>query len=326
MTPLITKVLLATDFSDCADRALSYALTIASLWQAPLDIAHVLEFFPGLNPEYPVNQMYLEHLREEAAQQLSTIEARATQAGLPTHTSIEIGIPSQRIEAAAAATGASIIVMGTHGRTGFEHILVGSTAERVVRTASCPVVTVKASTAESSQSAVPASTLRFKRLLIPIDFSASSLEALEYGVQFAKYLQATLTLLHVLEPVAYGLDFTIGETLQWRTHRANVEGRLEILRALCTANGIPTDHVLKAGVPVDSIRDYAGHAPPDLMIMGTHGRRGISRLLSGSVAEAMLRWAPCPVLTVRAPVFGREHERIMPIGEEWFQPGTQGET
>jgi nucleotide-binding universal stress UspA family protein len=234
-----------------------------------------------------------------------------------------MGIPSQRIEAAAAQIGASIIVMGTHGRTGLEYILVGSTAERVVRTASCPVVTVKASPAGSSPSAVPASTIRFRRLLIPIDFSVSSLEALEYGVQFAKHVDATLTLLHVLEPIAYGLDFTLGESLQWRKQRAYVEGRLEILRALCTSNGITAEAVLKPGVPVDSIRDYAGQQQPDLVVMGTHGRRGISRILAGSVAEVMLRHAPCPVLTVRAPVFGPTHERIMPARDEWFQPGIQ---
>ena len=84
--------------------------------------------------------------------------------------------------------------------------------------------------------------------------------------------------------------------------------------------------MVEEGDPAKVITRIAADTSPDLLIMGTHGRRGISRLLSGSVAEAMLRWAPCPVLTVRAPVFGREHERIMPIGEEWFQPGTQGET
>ena len=172
----------------------------------------------------------------------------------------------------------------------------------------------------SSQTVVPADDARFRRLLIPVDFSPSSLEALEYGVQFARHVGAAVTILHALEPVAYGLDFTLGSSLQWRTQKSYVEGRLEILRALCTSNGVKAEPVLKAGVPADSIRDYAGRERPDLVIMGTHGRRGISRMLSGSVAEAMLRLTPCPVLTVRTPVFGSEHERIMPAGEEWLHP------
>lgn len=324
MKPLITKALIATDFSPCADRALNYALAVAFSWRADLHVLHVLEFLPGMNPEYPVNQMYLEQLRKEAVHHMADIEKRAGQAGLSVRTSIEVGIPSQRIEAATPQTGANLIIMGTHGRTGLEHVLLGSTAERVVRIASCPVLTIKSPAGASSQTAVPADDLRFRRLLIPVDFSASSLEALEYGVQFARHVGAAVTILHALEPVAYGLDFTLGSSLQWRTQKAYVEGRLEILRALCTSSGVKADQVLKAGVPADSIRDYAAREQPDVVIMGTHGRRGISRMLSGSVAEAMLRQTPCPVLTVRTPVFGPDHERIMPAGEEWLRSATQG--
>ena len=318
MKPLITRVLFATDFSHCAEQALNHALAIASSWKAELHILHVLEFLPEMNPDYPVNHMYLEQLRHEAARDMAAIEQRVTRSGLPARATIDVGVPSQRIEALAAQTGASLIVMGTHGRTGLEHVLVGSAAERVVRTASCPVLTVKARGVAPSQATVPANGLRFQRLLIPVDFSASSLEALEYGVQFAKHVGAAVTILHTLEPVAYGLDFTLGSSLEWRTQKAYVEGRLEILRALCTSNGIKAEQVLKAGTPADSIRDYAERQQPDLVIMGTHGRRGISRMLSGSVAETMLRMAPCPVLTVRTPVFGSDHERIMPAGEEWL--------
>jgi nucleotide-binding universal stress UspA family protein len=323
MKPLIARVLLATDFSHCAALALDYALAITSWWKAELQVLHVLELLPGMNPEYPVNQMYLDQLRKDAVGHMSDVEKRGAQAGLPVHTTIDLGIPSQRIAAAAAQLTADLIVMGTHGRTGLEHVLVGSTAERVVRIASCPVLTVKARRDAPSQATVPANDRRFQRLLIPVDFSASSLEALEYGVQLARHIGATVTILHVLEPVAYGLDFTLGGSVEWRTQKAYVEGRLEILRALCTSNGLTAEHILKAGLPADSIRDYAGRQQPDLMIMGTHGRRGISRMLSGSVAETMLRLAPCPVLTVRMPVFGSDHERIMPAGEAWLKTGTQ---
>jgi nucleotide-binding universal stress UspA family protein len=315
MKPLIARVLLATDFSHCAARALDYALAIASWWKAELHVLHILEFLPGMNPEYPVNQMYLDQLRKDAASHVSNIEKRAAEAGLPVRTTIDLGIPSQRIEAVAAQVVADLIVMGTHGRTGLEHVLVGSTAERVVRAASCPVLSIKAGAEEPQETAERAGGLRVRRLLIPIDFSASSMEALEYGVQFAKQLGSAVTILHVLEPVAYGLDFTLGGSVEWRQQKVHAEGRLEILGALCTSNGVKADQVLKAGFPADSIREYAGLQPSNLIIMGTHGRRGVSRFVSGSVAEAVLRLAPCPVLTVRMPVFGSEHERIMPAGE-----------
>lgn len=313
MKPLIARILLSTDFSHCAARALDYALAMASCWRAELHVLHVLEFLPGMNPEYPVNQMYLDQLRKEAAHRVNDIEKRAAETGLSVRTTIDLGIPSQRIEAVAAQLGIDLIVMGTHGRTGLEHVLVGSTAERVVRTASCPVLTVKAGGDKPPKPAVPGD-LRVRRLLIPIDFSASSMEALEYGVQFAKQAGSAVTILHALEPVAYGLDFTLGRSAEWREQKNHLLGRLEVLCVLCMSNGVKADSVLKAGLPADSIREYIGRESPDLVIMGTHGRRGISRILSGSVAEGMLRLAPCPVLTVRIPVFGAEHERIMPAG------------
>jgi nucleotide-binding universal stress UspA family protein len=174
---------------------------------------------------------------------------------------------------------------------------------------------VKTGRDELPQAAVEGSYLGIRRLVIPLDFSASSLDALEYGVQFAKHLGASLTILHVLEPVAYGLDFTVGRSAEQRKQKDHFKGRLEVLCALCTSNGVKAEPVLKAGLPADSIREYVDREKPDLVIMGTHGRRGISRLLSGSVAEGMLRLASCPVLTVRMPSFDPDHQRIMPAGD-----------
>lgn len=314
MKPLISQVFLTTDFSPCAGLAFDYAVAVASWWKAELHLFHVLEFLPGMDPEYTVNKMYLDELRKEAIQHLDSLETRAGSAGLFVRRTIDLGIPSQRIEATAGDLKADLIVMGTHGRTGLEHVLVGSTAERVVRTAPCPVLSVKAGREELPQAAVPAGRLRIRRLVVPVDFSPSSFDALEYGVQFAKQLGASVTILHVLEPVAYGLDFTLGRSAERREQREHLKGRLEVLCALCTSNGVKAEPVLKAGLPADSIREYVDREKPDLVVMGTHGRRGISRFLSGSVAEGMLRLASCPVLTVRMPSFDPEHQRIMPVG------------
>ena len=74
---LIKRVLFATDFSACADRAMGYALAMASAWKAELCVMTVLEFYPGMDPDYTVNKMYLDHLRAEASRQLGAVEARA---------------------------------------------------------------------------------------------------------------------------------------------------------------------------------------------------------------------------------------------------------
>lgn len=310
MAPLIRQMLFATDFSACADRAMGYALSLAGTWKADLCVVTVLELYPGMDPDYTVNKMYLDHLRAESHRQLAAVQMRAKAAGQPVTTRIEVGIPSQVLQTVAQTTGADLLVVGTHGRTGLDHVLVGSTAERVVRVSPCPVLAVKADK-EGAGAAAPAA---IKRIVVPIDLSHCSLDALEYAVQFAKPLGAAITILHAMEPVAYGLDFSLSHAKEWKEQRDYLEKRLSVLSACVTAHGIQADHVLRPGLPADSIVSYVAQQGFDLMIMGTHGRRGISHVLLGSIAGAMLRHAPCPVLTVRQFNFGTEHERVVPLG------------
>ncbi len=311
MASFIKRVLFATDFSACADRALGYAQSLANLWKAELSVMTVLELYPGMDPDYTVNKMYLDHLRAEANRQLAALEAKVKGAGQSIMTRIETGIPSQCVQVVAEDIGADLLVVGTHGRTGLDHVLVGSTAERVVRIAPCPVLAVKA-----DKGAVPAAQPpTIKRIVVPIDLSTCSLDALEYAVQFAKPLGASITILHAMEPVAYGLDFSLTHAKEWKEQRAYLEKRLTVLTACLTAHGIQTDYALKPGLPADSITSYVAGQGYDLMIMGTHGRRGISHVLVGSIAGAMLRHAPCPVLTVRRLKADPDYQRVVPLGE-----------
>ncbi len=307
MAPLISRILFATDFSACAERAFDYALLLAAGWRADLSVMTVLEFYPGMDPEYSVNKLYLDNLRAEAARQLETVKSKATAAGRVVSTRIEVGIPSQAIQSVADSIGADLLVVGTHGRTGLNHVLIGSTAERVVRVASCPVLSVKAGMGQGSTA--------FKRIVVPIDLSTCSLDALEYATHFAKQTGGAVTILHVMEPVAYGLDFSLSHAKEWKRQREYLDERLKVLAALLAAHGLKTEYVLKPGMPADAIAEYVKQQGYDLIIMGTHGRRGLSHILVGSIAGTMLRHAPCPVLTVRAPKFGADHERVVPLGE-----------
>jgi nucleotide-binding universal stress UspA family protein len=311
MALLIKSILFATDFSACAERAMGYAVSLAASWKAELCVMTVLELYPGMDPDYTVNKMYLDHVRAEATRQLETIQAGLKGHGQEAMTRIEIGIPSRAIQALAETTAADLLVVGTHGRTGLDHVLIGSTAERVVRMAPCPVLAVKADKSGGSAAAIGA----IKRIVVPIDLSSCSLDALEYAVQFAKQIGASITILHAMEPVAYGLDFSLSHAKDWKRQREYLEERLTILSACLTSFGIKTDHVLKPGLPVDSLASYVNGHMFDLMIMGTHGRRGLSHLLLGSTAGAMLRHVSCPVLTVRQVNFGLDHQRVVPLGD-----------
>jgi nucleotide-binding universal stress UspA family protein len=277
-----------------------------------LTVLSVAEFPPGLNPDYVVNQQYLADLLQNASAQLVDLKGRAGRRGIAVTTRVATGIPSEEVITAARAEDSDLIVVGTRGKTGLAHILLGSTAERVIRGAPCPVLAVRTEPVDIEQEGSGSRPVTLERILVPVDFSDCSLDALEYAAVVAQQAEASLTLVHVLEPVTYGLDFTLDQS---KTRHSEVESwrkRLEELASSLKASHISVESRLWGGLPVDSILDAAQTLPCDLIVMGTHGRRGISHAISGSVAEAVLRKARVPVLTVRSPKFGPDHRRVIP--------------
>lgn len=116
-----------------------------------------------------------------------------------------------------------------------------------------------------------------------------------------------MTLLHVLELVYHDLGLGLGQIEQEPVKRAHWESHLAELAVTVRSFGLPADSVVRGGVPSHSILACALQRQCDLIVMGTHGRRGLSNGRSGSVAEAVLRQATCPVLTVRNPKFSPDH-------------------
>ena len=214
------------------------------------------------------------------------------------------------IDAAALAEQSDLIIMGTRGKSGLAHVLLGSTAERVIRTAPCPVLAVHVA---KEQSPGEQDGMTLNRILVPIDFSDCSLDALEYAAIVARQANASINLLHVLEPLSYGLDFTLSHKEEREQQRQRLTARLRDLSTALSEAGITTSCQLRGGTPADSILDDARALPSDLIVMGTHGRRGLSHVMAGSVTEALLRRTSCPVLTVRSPKFHSSHQRIITV-------------
>ena len=309
MSRLIARLLLATDCSKEAARAQEVAVFLAKACRAGLDILSVLEAPPGMDPDYQVNQVYLEQLRKEAGKVVDRVVGEAGGCGVETKVEILRGIPAQQINETALALKSDLVVMGTRGRTGLAHVLLGSTAEGVVRGAPCPVLTVR--------SVAPGHPpVRVTRILMPVDFSDCSLEAMEYAVQAAKEFAASVTILHVIEPASYGLDFTLSHAGDAKRTTEALDKRLGEFTALFKGQGLTAQHQLRSGAPGAEIPEVARVVDADLIVMGTHGRRGFSHLVSGSVAEAVLRHAPCPVLTVKSPKFGHGPVRVLPEAAE----------
>jgi universal stress protein A len=144
------------------------------------------------------------------------------------------------------------------------------------------------------------SPFRIKHLLVPIDFSECSKKALQYAIPLAKEQEAAITLLYVVTPVygtgEYGaLDYGELEV----SMREGGEKELAKLAKQEVSSQVPTDLQIRTGSPAHEIIEVARRLPADLIVISTHGRTGLKHVLLGSVAEQVVRTAPCPVFVVR---------------------------
>jgi universal stress protein A len=149
--------------------------------------------------------------------------------------------------------------------------------------------------------------LSIKRILVPIDFSASSRAALSHAAQLAEALGASVEILHVHEPTGYvGPDTLVLLPVDLSSDRWE-QAKRESLRDIDRFLGADRDRMpglvvkVEPGTPAEVIPAVARADGADLIVMGTHGRRGLSRLVVGSVAESVMRRSHCPVMTLRMP-------------------------
>ncbi len=308
--PLINRILVATDFSVCARQACEYGLYFARAWSAHVDLLSVIEVLPGLELDAPFADPLVELRRKESERLLGELVSRVEREQVAVDRHVRHGIPSQEIVQAALDQRADLVVVGTHGKTGLDHIMLGSTAERVIKLVPFPVLTVRVGGIQEEKEA--AAPPHIRHVLAPIDFSSPSLDALEYAIQVVDGIGAKLTLLHVLEPIYHDLELGLGWIDKEAQKRTHWEAQLDSLAEVVRARGLPASSMVLGGIPSESILACAQGQDCDLIVMGTHGRRGLTRLRYGSVAEGVLRQAPCPVLTVRSPKFAPGHRRVVP--------------
>jgi nucleotide-binding universal stress UspA family protein len=201
--------------------------------------------------------------------------------------------------AVAQAEQTDLIIVGTRGKSGLAHVLLGSTAERLIRTAPCPVLAIHGTKVND----LTAEGISLNRILVPTDLSDCSLEAVKYAGVVAVQAKASIELLHIMEPIYYGIDFTIESRDEQEQRRRVTTEQLGALSSELAAAGIAVKVSLAGGTPVDTILDFASRSSSHLIVMGTHGRRGLSYAWAGSVTESVLRRGTIPVLAVRKPMF-----------------------
>lgn len=292
----VTRVLCPVDFSDASRHALDHAVMIAGWFRSPLTLMHVRH--PAFVMEPPI---LFAQVADQPPDALDDVEVRL-QAWLAPVRAAGITCDVLAVEGhntaacivdAVRRDGADLIVMGTHGRHGFERLLLGSVAERVVRTAPCPVVTVPPPT-------VTTSALPFKRVVCAVDFSESSLNAARFAQLLARESNSTLTLVHVLEWPPENEALAMFDMTEYRDAvRADADARLAALANSPEFEGPRPSVRLIVGKPYAEILALAGHDAADIIVLGVHGRNPLDLMLFGSTTNQVIRRATCPVLTLR---------------------------
>ncbi|UCE87140.1 MAG: universal stress protein [Deltaproteobacteria bacterium] len=295
----IRTILVATDFSDASRAALEWAVSIAEPHGARIVLGHAMSpaLRPGSVPPFLVLPPdYHEQVREACLRELDDLVSGVRSRGLEAEYQLETGVPAPTVLGWATKCEADLLVSGTRGLTGFKHVLLGSTAEQLVRGAACPMLTVRPDGAVRPR--------EVRTVLIPTDFSEDAALATETALRVLGEPRPgqRIVLLH-----AYHLpvEFTplagripIGPALIAEAcdeARTRLEPTAELLRG----RGFEVDTIAREGYPPSVITEEAQTAHADLIAMGTHGRSGLKHALIGSTAERVVQHAPCPVLTVR---------------------------
>ena len=297
----LTKILCPVDLSETSGHALDQAVALARSYNARLTVLEVS--WAGLPPiaypgsaSSPTRPLLLPHQLEELREELRLFAERGSAAGVAMDLLIREGAVVPMILEEARTIGADLIVIGTHGRSGFDHLLLGSVTEKVLRKAECAVMTVP----PADRTAAPARGAR--TIVCAVDFSPASVKALDYALSLAQELPARLLLLHVLDWPA-GRPIPRGFELEAIAYRGKAEedsrARLHALvpddaRAWCE-----TEELVTAGRPHEDIVRLARDRDADLIVMGVHGRSAVNLALFGSTANQVVRHATCPVVTVR---------------------------
>jgi nucleotide-binding universal stress UspA family protein len=312
---MLTRILVPLDGSTLAESILPQVVELAALRRGEILLLRVAHAH-GLPGSSAVEALV--GVLDEARAYLDRIEARLLRHDLPVRTAVRYGQPVEEILDHALASGADLIAMSTHGRSGVRRVMLGSVAEAIVRRAGIPIlllrVTRDALTGVAAADSPPAPRafepqppVTIRHILCPVDMAPTTPFVLESAGVVAARFGAALTVLHIVyDPLDAASAYPAGFQA---THPPLERLREEMLRcaerelALLmhkTLEAVPYARmVVTAGAAYREIIRFTRTHDVDLIVMGTRGRTGLGRLLVGSTAEQVVRTAPCPVLSLR---------------------------
>ncbi len=292
----IHRIVVPTDFSDTARKALDQALILAARYQAEVTVVHARVLYEDDATRLPegLNRVHQEEDKIEEEILRSLRDGTKKQAELKIKHEIIRGY-----SAPSAILGylnnhpCQLVVIGTHGRSGLEHFLIGSVAEKVVRYAPCPVLTLH------RESRVKHT---FKRIVVPYDFSDDSHSALQTAFDWVEE-EGSIDLLYVINqdvhPALYSWGMKSLKEIVPDIVKKAEEKLDETVAELASKKKITVNRIISEGTPHKEISKYAMETPIDLVLMATHGLVGLDRFLLGSTSERVIRSVHRPILILK---------------------------
>jgi nucleotide-binding universal stress UspA family protein len=311
------EILLPTDGSAHATAAAEHALALARAFDATVHVLGVADVnrAAGLFDAGGVDEAFLERVEREAE---DAVERTAGLAGTDdrVETAVVDGDPGDAIIEYAEDEPVDAVVMGTHGRRGLRRFIAGSVTEHVVRLSPVPVFTVRrpddaddAADESAEAGEAPADATgplpSYETVLVPTDGSDTAELAVDHAVGIADAFDGRLHALSVVDVGALGAESQVVPTetmIESLTQRS--EAAVAAVAERAGAAGLDITTEVQQGFPGTSVLRYAREHDADVVVMGTHGRTGLGRLLLGSTAERVLRRAEMPVCAV--PAEGRQ--------------------
>jgi nucleotide-binding universal stress UspA family protein len=296
-----TRILCPVDFSEFSRHALDCAVRLARGNHARVVALHVFANWPAVDvvPSLASDRLPKISLqdvdRDALLRYLQQFVAGDRGGDVPIEAIItESPNVDREIVAQAQAHHADLIVIGSHGRSGFQRLLLGSTTEKVIRAAPCPVMVVP----RRATGDVPAGGRPFARILCPVDFSCDAIAALSHATELAGQVGSPVTVLHVIDVPAALYEMPGFDIAAYRSEAVN-KSRTRLSELVPEGRARGLDVVVSEGRPDQEILRVAAERDIDLIVMGVRGRHAVDLAVFGSTTHRVIRGATCPVLTTR---------------------------
>ena len=296
-----TRILVPTDFSRNAEEALRFAVPLARQLGGKITLLHSIDW--QVNPQMRSAPGVIDTInkvaKDAAEHRLESLARTKVPQELLEKTIVEFAPAQVGIPETARALKIDLIVISTRGHTGLQRILLGSTTARVVRYASCPVLTVRPVAGATKISGPKTANLGpiVTRILVPVVFSEGCTSTVRFATTLARIMQAQLTLLHVIAPLPLDCSRYIAEVQQYDAEvKLDAKQKLKSLAATLPQN-IQSEVMLRQNIPHLGIIRAAREHRCDLITLPTRDLTSLKDFVLGSTAEKVIRHAPCPVLT-----------------------------